>query len=248
MRRTKKGRTGSEAVGIWHYCAMHKCEKVIQMEKINLDLLRKLSLLLLVGVFFGESYGRLVPSGVDDRNTRQIRKASAFIGEKRPQLTLKEREKLAILIENAALDLKLPNRRNGKSWDKLGFLLGVIQTESRFHRKAKSYKGALGLMQVMPDTAKWLAEKEGISFKSASELYEPELNLHLGVLYLNYLIERTDSIEAALLSYNAGLGGYKRFGGIPSYSKSILQNYEEFQSFTWDETRYESRIAGLFEF
>lgn len=47
---------------------------------------------------------------------------------------------------------------------------------------------------------------------------------------MNYLLERTDSVEAALLSYNAGLGGYKRFGGIPEYSRSVYRYYEDWKS------------------
>lgn len=210
--------------------------------------LKSLSSLLLAFVFLGESYGKLVPAESPERSSDQIQKASAFIGESKPKLSRKERERMAVLLLSASKNLNLPQGGKIRNWDKLGFLLGVVKTESGFYKKAKSHKGALGLMQVMPETAKWLAKREGIPYSSPKELYEPEMNLRLGVLYLNYLFERTNSVEAALLSYNAGLGGYKRFGGIPSYSKSIFKHYEDYKSFSYEkEIRIES-LASLYEF
>lgn len=187
---------------------------------------------LLLSVFFLESYGKLIPSGnqVGDQTVKL--KLEFLIAKKRPGLSEKERFHLVQAIERASYSIRFP-KRTGLTYqvpvDRLGFLVGLIQTESQFHTRAKSHKGALGLMQVMPETAKWLAKKEGISYTSANDLYEPETNLLLGVLYLNYLLERTDSLEATLLAYNAGLGGYKRFGGVPNYSRTVYKYYEEWK-------------------
>ncbi|MDF3819355.1 lytic transglycosylase domain-containing protein [Leptospira sp. 96542] len=209
--------------------------------KANLNRMKKLSALaILVMVFLGESYGKLSPSAGTSLIRPGAEKAEHFLAKKRPKMALSERAVLTKLIEREAKNLKLPN---GKGWDRLGFLLGVIQTESEFNPKAKSHKGALGLMQVMPATAKWLANKEGIPYKTAKDLYNPETNLRLGVLYLNYLFERTDSVEAALLAYNAGLGGYKRFGGIASYPKSIFKNYDEWKSFSYERQNPVQSVA-----
>lgn len=185
---------------------------------------------LLLVIFLTESYGKISSAGLSVRNESSKWKLEVYIAKHRPNLTPKERRELVSAMENAALNLRFPVGNKMKRYDKLGFLVGLVQTESQFHKRAKSHKGALGLMQVMPATAKWLAEKEGIPFSSAKNLYEPEINLYIGVLYLNYLMERTDSLEAALLSYNAGLGGYKRFGGIPEYSRSVYRYYEEWKS------------------
>ncbi|XDD47282.1 lytic transglycosylase domain-containing protein [Leptospira sp. WS39.C2] len=192
-------------------------------------ILRKLLPLLLVMVFLFESYGKINPSGHSPVFSQSKLKLHYLIAKNRPGLSKRERMDLVQVIERASYHLRFPKQMSlqpKEPIDKLGFLVGLIQTESQFQTRAKSHKGALGLMQVMPETAKWLAKKEGISFGSEKELYEPEMNLLIGVLYLNYLLERTDSIEAALLAYNAGLGGYKRFGGVPAYSRTVYKYYE----------------------
>ncbi|MBM9548802.1 lytic transglycosylase domain-containing protein [Leptospira sp. 201903074] len=184
----------------------------------------------LVLVFLMESYGKISSAGLAVRNESSKRKLEVYIAKYRPSLSPQERSDLVSAMERASLNLRLPMGKKHERYDKLGFLVGLVHTESQFHKRAKSHKGALGLMQVMPATAKWLATKEGIPFSSEKDLYDPETNLYLGVLYMNYLLERTDSVEAALLSYNAGLGGYKRFGGIPEYSRSVYRYYEDWKS------------------
>lgn len=84
---------------------------------------------------------------------------------------------------------------------------GVILAESGFNPEAKSEVGALGLMQLMPDTARWIAEAHQIEVAPTdnSRLQEPELNIYLGAYYLAWLLQRFDnkSVEA-LAAYNAG--------------------------------------------
>ncbi|TGL45009.1 lytic transglycosylase domain-containing protein [Leptospira perdikensis] len=199
------------------------------MRKIN-PLTQILGTSFFLLIFLFESYGKISSAGLSVRNESSKRKLEVYIAKHRPSLSSKERIELVSAMENASLNLRLPLGNKRERIDKLGFLVGLVQTESQFHKRAKSHKGALGLMQVMPATAKWLAAKEGIPFSSEKDLYDPEINLQIGVLYLNYLIERTDSLDAALLSYNAGLGGYKRFGGIPEYSQSVYRYYEDWKS------------------
>ncbi|EKJ86281.1 transglycosylase-like protein with SLT domain [Leptospira meyeri] len=215
------------------------------MRKRN-SLTQILGTCLLVVIFLTESYGKISSAGLSFRNESFKRKLEVYIAKNRPSLSLQERLELVSAMENAALNLRLPSGNQKERYDKLGFLVGLVHTESQFHRRAKSHKGALGLMQVMPTTARWLAEKEGIPFSGERDLYDPETNLYIGVLYLNYLIERTDSLEAALLSYNAGLGGYKRFGGIPEYSRSVYRYYEEWKSMpTPTESLISETVASL---
>lgn len=90
-------------------------------------------------------------------------------------------------------------------------LLSVIRTESRFRQQAVSPVGAIGLMQIMPTTGAWIADKKGIQDFHADDLYDPETNIHLGSWYLHYLIERFTDIETALAAYNAGPGAVDRW-------------------------------------
>jgi soluble lytic murein transglycosylase len=77
----------------------------------------------------------------------------------------------------------------------------VVRAESRFHANAVSPHGAVGLMQLMPDTAGWIALRLGLT---APDLYDPETNLRFGTWYLRYLIDRYGRVDLALAAYNAG--------------------------------------------
>lgn len=81
----------------------------------------------------------------------------------------------------------------------------IVFTESRFDSVAKSHKGALGLMQIMPATGKWVAEQMGWKDFSPNDLLNPERNLKAGTWYLAYLWRLFNQNEnLALASYNAG--------------------------------------------
>lgn len=78
----------------------------------------------------------------------------------------------------------------------------VIRAESGFNENAKSSKGAIGLMQIMPETAEYVAEM--IKYKGEIDLFEPNCNVYLGCAYLNYLLKKFKSENAAVCAYNAG--------------------------------------------
>lgn len=80
----------------------------------------------------------------------------------------------------------------------------VINTESGFNVNAKSKAGAMGLMQLLPTTAKDVAIRIGMEY-SEDMLFRPNTNIHLGCYYLKYLIDMFGSVELGLASYNAGL-------------------------------------------
>ena len=81
----------------------------------------------------------------------------------------------------------------------------VICAESRFDATARSNKGALGLMQLQPETAAWAAEKLDLPAPTGEELLDPAVNIRLGIWYLSYLLERFEGSEMlALAAYNAG--------------------------------------------
>jgi soluble lytic murein transglycosylase-like protein len=87
----------------------------------------------------------------------------------------------------------------------------VIQVESAFNSRARSYKGAMGLMQLMPETA---------AIYSVSDPYDPEQNIGAGTKYLKRLIDSLGGLELGLAGYNAGPGAVKRFGGVPPYPET----------------------------
>jgi hypothetical protein len=89
----------------------------------------------------------------------------------------------------------------------------LIQVESNYRPQAKSARGAMGLMQLMPSTAR--------EYKVLNP-YDPKSNVTAGVKHLKSLIDRW-GVELALAAYNAGEGAVKKFNGIPPYRET--RNY-----------------------
>jgi len=95
-----------------------------------------------------------------------------------------------------------------------------VRCESSFRSDAVSYAGAMGLMQIMPDTGEWLAgkfdEKQGYT---SDVLYQPETNLKYGCWYLNWLMKRYEHDRTlATAAYHAGHGTVDRWLADPSVS------------------------------
>jgi soluble lytic murein transglycosylase len=83
-------------------------------------------------------------------------------------------------------------------------LAAVIYRESKFEADAESSSGAIGLMQLLPDTAKGIALHTGGSRFQVEDLYDPEINVRYGSFYLRRLIRKYDDTRLALAAYNAG--------------------------------------------
>lgn len=113
----------------------------------------------------------------------------------------------------------------------------VVKAESRFKPTARSGAGAVGLMQLVPRTGRWMG---------ARDLTNPQQNVAAGAKYLKYLSERFDGNETKIIAaYNAGEGNVKRFGGVPPFRETRnyvkkVRNYEaEFKN------RVDNHVAEL---
>lgn len=88
-------------------------------------------------------------------------------------------------------------------------IFAVIKAESNFKKDAISSRNAIGLMQLMEETAKDVAQKHNIDIRMnhiQEELYDSNKNIQLGVCYLSTLLQRYHNKEVALAAYNAGIG------------------------------------------
>jgi hypothetical protein len=105
------------------------------------------------------------------------------------------------IIESASLQHDVPVR----------LVKAVIQVESGFKSRARSPKGAMGLMQLMPHTAR--------QYQAGRNPYDPTKNIQAGTQYLRKLLNEFE-LPLALAAYNAGEGAVRRFGGIPPYAET----------------------------
>jgi soluble lytic murein transglycosylase len=117
-----------------------------------------------------------------------------------PALLLLPPEILELLYPLVFLDI-IDDTLKGRNPVLEPFLvLAIIREESRYNTHARSSKGALGLMQLMPDTASWVLQDD----ISEAQLVEPSVNISAGTAYLDYLCRRFDSAEYVVASYNGG--------------------------------------------
>ncbi|WP_238988806.1 lytic transglycosylase domain-containing protein [Calorimonas adulescens] len=112
-------------------------------------------------------------------------------------------------------------------------VLAVIKAESNFNPEAKSSKGAIGLMQIQPDTGKWIAENLGIENYNEDLLYNPEVNIRFGCWYINNLNSEFKDPVLVFAAYNAGRGNVQKWLNDKEYS----DDGEKLKSIPFKETR-----------
>jgi hypothetical protein len=87
----------------------------------------------------------------------------------------------------------------------------LIQVESNYKPRARSPKGAMGLMQLMPSTARTY---------NVRNPFDPKTNIEAGIKHLKSLIDRFNGVKLALAAYNAGEGAVEKFNGVPPYRET----------------------------
>jgi len=104
----------------------------------------------------------------------------------------------------------------------------IIKVESDFDSSARSHKGATGLMQLMPETAR---------LHNVADLYDPSDNIEGGVRHLKLLLGKYQGdLELSLAAYNAGIKAVEKHGGIPpfaetrDYVKRVLSYYQTYRA------------------
>lgn len=122
-------------------------------------------------------------------------------------------------------------------------VVAVIRAESSFNAFAVSHVGALGLMQVMPDTGRYLMQTRGRKLTRPTNLFDFELNVELGAAYLADLIQRFGSVEAALVAYNAGPGNAKKILKGKSRAK-FMAGYPKKVVTEWRKLKMQSSAVG----
>jgi len=162
--------------------------------------------------------------------------SSAARGSAQPEFipeTLGDAQK-RIRIDHAQ---ELLGRHYSRSQVKYGFdpvfLLSVIQSESRFNPEAKGLHGEIGLMQILPPTGKWMAEKSGQKWKGPKTLQDNVANIRLGAAYFAFLRDRFDMhARLYIAAYNMGQHGVDHALGkkiLPKdYPGVVMKNYVEF--------------------
>jgi len=109
-------------------------------------------------------------------------------------------------------------------------LLAVIEEESRYDPSARSRRGARGLMQLLPETARDLAARAGVVWSGPDDLNDPATNVRLGAAYLAEMKEQFGAWATALSAYHTGPTRIRRIersgGRIPTgYSSNVLRRH-----------------------
>ncbi len=116
----------------------------------------------------------------------------------------------------------------------------IMKAESNFSVTAVSGKDAVGLMQLMPATALWIAQQLDVQGYS---LYDPETNIMFSCWYLSYLTDKFSSLETAVAAYNAGEGVVKQWLKNPGLSRDGEQLYK----IPYNETnRYVKKVMNAY--
>ena len=102
-------------------------------------------------------------------------------------------------------------------------IASIINVESSYRPNVISSKGAVGLMQLMPETAKWVTERLDEKF-DVDDLKIASKNIKFGSFYVSYLLDYFNDLDLAICAYNAGMGNVKKWISNPEiYKDGVLK-------------------------
>ncbi len=172
--------------------------------------------------------------------TDHEKKILTILSQFRTGLKSEEKERLVTFISDES-------RRYGFEPE---LIMALISAESSFYNWSSSPKGAIGLMQLVPTTGREMAEINNIVWQEEKDvLFDPFINIKLGIHYLSMLHLRFKSIELALTAYNYGPGNVKRWidegEALPAgYAMKVLKFYERFLAFDMEKQPAAGLLAG----
>ena len=123
-------------------------------------------------------------------------------------------------------------------------IYSIIKVESNFNDKANSHAEAIGLMQLMENTAVEVYEYIETQTVNVEELYQPEINIKIGTYYFSALLAQYNNVGLALAAYNAGMGRVDKWikEGI------IKQDGSDLESIPFKETNlYVRKVLNIYE-
>lgn len=117
----------------------------------------------------------------------------------------------------------------------LSFLYGISRQESMLNHKIRSWAGAVGLMQVMPGTARDIARREKWRFQGVGSLTDPETNIRYGSTYIRWMLDKFDNNRVlAAAAYNAGPGRIPQWASDDAQKRDVAMYVE---TIPFNETR-----------
>lgn len=159
---------------------------------------------------------KVVPSLRADPRSGQIVKTvviSSRVVESRIVGALASSSDLSLPLRSTPLELKTLVEEAARNYELSPALVeSVIQVESNYNPNAVSPKGAQGLMQLMPATARRFGVRDS---------FDPKQNIEGGVRYLKFLHETFKDERLAIAAYNAGEGAVQRYGNVPPYPETL---------------------------
>ncbi|SHE69430.1 soluble lytic murein transglycosylase [Caldanaerobius fijiensis DSM 17918] len=99
------------------------------------------------------------------------------------------------------------------------FVFAIMKAESNFRPDVVSRKGAIGLMQITPETGRWIASELKIADYNDNMLFDPETNIMMGTWYLRNLSDEFGDVKLVIAAYNGGRGNVEEWLKNKKYSK-----------------------------
>lgn len=178
-------------------------DKIVQASELSVKELTELYLKL--GIT--SAAGKPAQTGYDDisyNNVAVDNTTETNVSAKSDKLPFKVPDNLKPIFEKAAAKYNID----------YNVLVSVAYAESNFHNSSTSRSGAMGIMQLMPETAKYLG---------VDDAYDPEQNIMGGARYLAEKFNQHGCVKLGLAGYNAGSNAVKKYNGVPPYTET--QNY-----------------------